>query len=253
MPARSAVATMADQLAGGDVVCDDLVVGHRGVPVLGPVSVSFRPGVTAIVGRNGAGKSTLLRTLATLLRPIAGSFAIGERQGTGRSAVSAIRRRLGFVPQRPDFPSSFTVEEMLTYTAALQRTGSSAVSEALDRLDLGAIRAARIGELSGGQRQRAFLAQATIHQPPVLFLDEPTVGLDIPSRHEFKGYLRAQGTSRTVLFTTHLVDDLTDVADEILVVGPDKSARHLGSLDEIVDRCRADGVSFDARIASEIN
>jgi ABC-2 type transport system ATP-binding protein len=253
MSTQSAVAAMTEQLAGGDIVCADLVVGHRGAPVLGPTSVSFRPGVTAIVGRNGAGKSTLLRTLATLLRPIAGSFSICDRQGTSRSAISAIRRRLGFVPQRPDFPSSFTVDEMLTYTAALQRVGASAVSEALDRLDLGAIRAVRIGEISGGQRQRAFLAQATIHQPPVLLLDEPTVGLDIPSRHEFKGYLGALGASRTVLFTTHLVDDLTDVADDILVVGSDKGARHLGSLDQIVSQCRDQGVSLQARIAAEIN
>jgi ABC-2 type transport system ATP-binding protein len=245
-------ATAIEAASGDPVVCEGLVVGYRGIGVLGPLSATFRRGVTAIVGRNGAGKSTLLRTLATLLRPIEGTFSIGGDRGTARRRLPEIRHRLGFVSQRPDFPSSFTVDEMLVYTAAVRRIRrADAVDAVCEQFDLGRIRSSRIGEISGGERQRAFLAQATVHRPPLLLLDEPTVGLDIPSRHEFKRYVRAIASERTVLFTTHLVDDLIGVADHVFVVGG-RGGHDLGALDQILDECAGRDTDLGTYIAGEL-
>jgi ABC-2 type transport system ATP-binding protein len=241
-------------MTNATIVCDGLVVGYRGVPVLAATNLTLEPGVTAIIGRNGAGKSTLLRTFATLLPPIAGTVSICGHRGDTRRELHAVRRCLGFVSQRPDFPPSFTVEEMLRYTASIQRVdGDAAVGLACSRFELELIRHTRIGAISGGERQRSFLAQATLHDPPVLLLDEPTVGLDIPSRHEFKQLLRSIGEHGTVVFTTHVADDLSGIADHVVVIDRRHGARHLGSAAELLAAGLAGGVDLETVIASQLH
>lgn len=184
------------------------------------VSLSIGRGITAIVGRNGAGKSSLLLTLATLLRPKAGTFAFNGTPIEGRAGLRSARRQLGFVPQHPGFPGTFTVTDMLIYSGQIQGVSDprDACADALDRFDLGTVAQKKLSELSGGYRQRAFLAQATVHDPPVLLLDEPTVGLDIPSRRDFSQVLKRLASDRAVVFTSHHVEDLDDLDTEIVVV-----------------------------------
>lgn len=196
-----------------------LTAGY-GRDVLARVDLSIETGITAVVGRNGAGKSTLLRTLATAIPPRAGELFIHGAPVRDRRSLERARRHLALVPQEPRFPRSFTLKEMLQYSAAVQRVDAAAdrVDEVLESFDLVRWSATALGELSGGLRQRAFLAQATVHEPSVLLLDEPTVGLDIPSRRDFIDHLHTLAGGRAILFSTHRLDDVLELADHVVVI-----------------------------------
>jgi zinc transport system ATP-binding protein len=182
---------------------------HR-EPVLKDIDLRVEEGeFFAIIGANGAAKTTLMKVMLGLLRPQAGRVLL-----LGEDIRSFKRwKEIGYVSQmashiNPSFPA--TVEEVVAsgYYTGFGKLASpgraSAVKLALERTGLMKLRRRRIGELSGGQRQRVFLAKALVQNPKALFLDEPTTGVDSPSRKEFYSLLdelHRQGT--TIAMVTH--------------------------------------------------
>ena len=175
----------------------------------------------AFVGRNGAGKSTTIGCLTTVVRPDAGEATIGGAR-VGRDDA-AIRRHIGVVFQTSMLDASLTVRENLALRAGLY--GMTA-SEALARTDelaelvgLETLATRRYGTLSGGERRRVDIARALLHHPALLFLDEPTAGLDPLSREQVWAAidsLRA-GEGLTVFLTTHYLEE-TDRADRVCII-----------------------------------
>jgi ABC-2 type transport system ATP-binding protein/sodium transport system ATP-binding protein len=184
---------------GGEVVAvDDL-------------SFSVSPGeVYGLLGPNGAGKTTTLRMLLGLLTPTSGQAAIA---GFGsRAAPDEVKRRVGLVSAGAGLYQALTVREMLLFFADLYAVPPADARAELDRLagllGLGDLLGRRCGTLSTGQRQRVNLARALIHRPPVMLLDEPTLGLDVLGRqvvNEYLELLRAEG--KAVILTTHHLDE----------------------------------------------
>jgi ABC-2 type transport system ATP-binding protein len=177
------------------------------------VSLTVRAGeIFGLLGPNGAGKSTTIRMLCGILRPTGGrgrvvGYDIAEE-------AEQVKARIGYMTQRFSLYEDLTVEENLRFYAGLYgvpggRGGLRArVDEAIARADLGPRRGQITGTLSGGWKQRVALASSTIHRPPLLFLDEPTAGVDPVSRRDFWDLihrLAAEGT--TVLLTTHYMDE----------------------------------------------
>lgn len=192
------------------LTCVETSLTRRNGFRLGPLTFDLRPGVTCLVGPNGAGKSTLFRLLVGLERPDSGVVRLGD------DAV------VGYLPQSPAMPARATPAQFLTHVAWLHRIPRSsqadAVAAALAAVDLSDLAQRRIETLSGGMVRRLGIAQALVHRPSLILLDEPTVGLDPAQRAGLRETIAALGVDTTVLVSTHLVEDVRSLADRVLVV-----------------------------------
>lgn len=190
--------------------------------VLDAVSLSVAPGdFTVLLGLNGAGKTTLFALVSGLYY---------SRQGSIRVLGHDIRRepaaalaRMGIVFQQPTMDLDLTVEQNLFYHASLhglpRRAAAPRIARELERVGLAERRRERVRRLSGGQRRRAELARALVHEPSLLLLDEPTVGLDIASRQFLIEHVRHLCGTRQVgvLWATHLIDEAVEEAKVVVL------------------------------------
>jgi ABC-2 type transport system ATP-binding protein len=198
--------------ADAAVRLDGLTLRYGERTALDAVRFDVNPGeLFALLGPNGSGKSTLLRILSTLLRPSAGRALVDGVDV--REAPAEARRRLGVVFQAPGLDAKLTVAENLRFQGYLYGLSGRALAERiaalLERFALGDRRRDLAGKLSGGLRRRVELAKALLHRPRVLLLDEPSTGLDLPSRQAFwqtLDELRAED-ALTVVVATHLMDE----------------------------------------------
>jgi ABC-2 type transport system ATP-binding protein len=175
------------------------------------VSLSVRRGeIFGVLGPNGAGKSTTIRMLCGILDPTSGS---GRVVGFDlRTQAERIKERIGYMTQRFSLYEDLSVQENLEFYAGIygvpRRDRRRVIDVTIDKLGLGDRRRQLAGTLSGGWKQRVALAGATIHEPPLLFLDEPTAGVDPVSRREFWEQIhRIASEGTTVLLTTHYMDE----------------------------------------------
>jgi len=174
-----------------------------------------------LLGPNGAGKTTTLGILTTRVRPTAGSASVAGADVVRE--VAAVKTRIGVVPQQPNPDRSLSVRENLLFHAAYFGIARGEAAERADRwLDHFGIRergSAKVTELSGGQQQRLMIARALMHDPQVLFLDEPTVGLDPQARLALWDILRdlhAQG--RTIVLTTHYMEEADRLCGRLAII-----------------------------------
>ncbi len=197
-----------------------LVKRYGALTALGGVDLDIRPGeIFGLLGPNGAGKTTLISIVAGLARATEGTATV-----LGLDVVKdyrLTRRVVGLVPQELNFDPFFTVEEALVFQAGYFgiRLPEARVVELLSALDLLQKRGVNARALSGGMRRRLLIAKALVHEPKVLFLDEPTAGVDVELRRSLWRYvqrLRDQGT--TVVLTTHYLEEAEALADRIGVI-----------------------------------
>lgn len=204
--------------------------------VIKDVSGSLGPGVVGLVGVNGAGKTTLLRMLATITRPDHGRILCNGLDLADRKSRKTMRKQLGYLPQASSWSAGFTVVELCHYFAWLRGVPRAdravRVAAAIEAVGLSDRARDRLGELSGGQYQRAMIAQACAHDPAILILDEPTSGLDPQQRVAFRSLLREIGDRRTVVLSTHLIEDVSHAADQVAVLHQGRFAFN-GSVDDL--------------------
>jgi ABC-2 type transport system ATP-binding protein len=174
-----------------------------------------------LLGPNGAGKTTTIGILTTRVRPTSGAAWVAGADVV-REPV-AVKQRIGVVPQRPNPDRSLTVLENLLFHAAYfgipRKAAAARARELLAALGLGERGDAKVDEISGGQQQRLMIARALIHEPHVLFLDEPTVGLDPQARlalWEILRRLHAEG--RTIVMTTHYMEEADRLCERVAIV-----------------------------------
>jgi len=189
---------------------------HRAVD---GVSFEARGGqVVSLLGPNGAGKTTIMRILTGLSAPTAGVVRLDGHRVTADSRV--VRRRLGYLPEHAALYGEMRVEEYLAYRAALKgvaRRGPR-IEHVLETCDLVDVRRRIIGQLSKGYRQRVSLAAVLLHDPSVLVLDEPTVGLDPLQIRAIRRLVRTLGRENTVLFSTHILAEAEAVSDRVVIL-----------------------------------
>jgi ABC-2 type transport system ATP-binding protein len=178
---------------------------------------SVLSGVTALMGPNGAGKTTLLRLIAGSLRATTG---VVEIEATGRGGTAP--RPVGMLPQRYNLVDRMRVVEAVSHTAwsagVQHQDIDGAVTEALARVGLDGVASAKVSTLSGGQRQRLGIACTLSGRPSVLLLDEPSVGLDPIQRRSLRDLLKELGQETPIVLSTHLVDDVTEIAERLAVL-----------------------------------
>jgi ABC-2 type transport system ATP-binding protein len=229
--------------SGAHVRVEGLRRSYGRVAALDGLDLELRPGITGLLGPNGAGKTTLIRILATLLAPSAGTVAVdGWRAARAPDRVE-IRRRLGYLPQDLGLYPRFTAFEFVDYLAVLKELDDPAdrhrrVRAALEAVELADVAGRRLRTLSGGMRRRVGIAQAIVADPDLLLLDEPTTGLDPEQRMRFRQLIARLGEHRTVLLSTHLVEDVAAVCTSVVVLWQGR-ARFTGTPSEL--RRLADG------------
>ena len=190
----------------------------NGVTALEDVSFCVGSGVFGLLGHNGAGKTTLMKALVTVLKPSAGTIRVcGFATATQGKEV---RARVGYLPQELAMYPSLSVWDFVNYMAQIKGIrDKKAVSAVLEEVEMLEFSRRKIGQLSGGMKRRVGIAQALIGNPPILVVDEPTAGLDPEERVRFRGLLsRYASEGRTVLLSTHIVEDIHQLCGELAVL-----------------------------------
>ena len=192
-------------------------------PVLAVDRVSFevaRGEIVGFLGPNGAGKTTTMRIITGFLPATSGTVRVEGFDVFTHS--SEVRRRIGYLPESPPLYNDMTVAGYLRFVARLKGMARADLAAALDRVletcGLKDVRDRLLGHLSKGFRQRVGLAQALIHDPPVLILDEPTIGLDPKQIIEIRRLIRTLGGKRTVVLSTHILPEVSQVCDKVVII-----------------------------------
>jgi ABC-2 type transport system ATP-binding protein len=179
-----------------------------------------RNGIVGLLGSNGAGKSTTMNILCGALKPTEGSVEINGIDL--RKDPELAKRQIGFLPQNPPLYMDLTVDEYLIYCAALRRMDKAAVPAALadakDRCGITHFSQRLIRNLSGGYRQRVGIAQAIIHRPKLVVLDEPTNGLDPNQIIEVRALIKEIAADRAVIFSSHVLSEVQMLCKEIKMI-----------------------------------
>jgi ABC-2 type transport system ATP-binding protein len=202
--------------AGPAIRASGLAKAFGALRAVDGVTFDLAPGrIYGLLGPNGSGKTTLIRLLAGLTAPTAGWAEVLGTRMPSRPALS----RIGYMTQADGVYTALTVSENLRFFGAVYGVdGDGPAADALAVVDLADRKGSIVGTLSGGQRRRLSLACALIHRPPVLFLDEPTVGVDPLLRVQFWSHFRALADAGTTIVVSSHVMDEADRCDELLFV-----------------------------------
>lgn len=191
--------------------------------ILTNISFTIKPGeIVGLVGENGAGKSTLLKLLATLEEPSGGSLSLNSIPFVKN--VKQVRQMISYVPQEIAIWEEFTVQENMTFfgkLSSVKKTNEELHQLCLDmKLDKWK---EPVKRLSGGMKRKLNLALSLIHDPRVLLLDEPTVGIDLKSKNEISTYLQKLSCEKDVMimFISHDMDEIANLCDRIVCIGKD--------------------------------
>lgn len=198
----------------------DLTKTYGALTALDSFSIEMDCGIYALLGVNGAGKSTLMGLLTDNVERNHGEILWeGEEISVLRGRY---RKHLGYMPQRQALYEDFTPLEFLTYMAELKeikrKDAKAQIKELLKVVNLSYVKNKKIRGFSGGMKQRVLLAQALLGDPKLLILDEPTVGLDPRERNHFRSYLKSIAPGKTILYATHVVSDIENIADCVIIM-----------------------------------
>ena len=193
----------------------------NGVEALKNISLEIGNGMFGLLGPNGAGKSTLMRTIATLQNADEGSIKIGEIDIFNDK--HSLRKILGYLPQEFGVYPKVTAIELLDHMAIMKGITSSVdrtseVEALLKKTNLWESRKQRLGTYSGGMKQRFGIAQALLGAPKLIIVDEPTAGLDPMERNRFHNLLSEIGENIIVILSTHIVDDVSDLCNDMAII-----------------------------------
>jgi ABC-2 type transport system ATP-binding protein len=206
---------------GGEsmIEVEGLTKFYGAFPAIQNISFHARPGeIVGFLGPNGAGKTTTMRILTGYMPPTSGTARVAGFDVVEQSLD--VRRRVGYLPETVPLYPEMTVFEYLAFMGALRRVPEldDRIGAVLEQVDMLERSDSFIGNLSKGLRQRVGLAQALLHRPEVLILDEPTIGLDPAQIIEVRRIIQELGRERTVLLSTHILPEAQQVCDRVLII-----------------------------------
>lgn len=216
----------------------DLTVSFKnGVTAINHVDLEIPNGIFGLLGENGAGKTTLMRVLTTVLKPTSGAVTL-DGMIYSECNYPKIQKKIGYLPQELDLYPNLTVEECLEYMGELagieKKECQQRIKYYLEKTSLTEHRKKKIRQLSGGMKRRVGLIQALLNEPEFLIVDEPTTGLDPEERIRIRNLLVDFSENRTILFSTHVVEDLAATCNQLAVM---KKGQFLysGSMQELLN------------------
>ena len=201
----------------------------NGVKAIDNLSIEIGTGMFGLLGPNGAGKSSLMRTIATLQSPDSGTITFGDIDVLEDNM--SLRKVLGYLPQSFGVYPKMSAEDLLDYFATLKGIANKTerkaiVKEVLEITNLYDVRHKYVAGYSGGMKQRFGITQLLLNNPKLIIVDEPTAGLDPAERHRFLNVLREVGTNCTVIFSTHIVEDVKELCNEMAILNGGKILKH---------------------------
>ena len=186
-------------------------------------NISFEVGkgeIVGFLGKNGAGKTTTMRVLTCFLPPSAGTVTVAGFDVLEQPLE--VKKRIGYLPETPPVYPEMEVDTYLTFVARLKGIPSEEIAkrvdEACERCAVGNVKRTIIGKLSKGYRQRVGLAQAIIHNPPVLILDEPTSGLDPEQQREARQLIASLAGDHTIILSTHILSEVEHSCSKVVII-----------------------------------
>jgi len=206
-------------------------------------NISFtinRGEIVGFLGPNGAGKSTLMQILCGVLAATSGQVSIAGHDIVEQALLA--KRHLGYLPEQPPLYNDCTVDEYLGYCARLRGIGATRVNDAVanskQKCGLNEVGKRLISNLSKGYRQRAGIAQAIIHTPEVIILDEPSSGVDPNQMIEIRELIREMGREHSIILSTHMLAEAQSISDRILIIhdGSVVLDQDLASLDTALEQ-----------------
>lgn len=211
------------------------------------INLTIETGMFGLLGRNGAGKTTLMKVIATLLPRSEGEVTV-----CGRSTLRAqeVRRIVGYLPQDFSMYPNMTVYEAMDYLGVLSGLSKAKrrqrIPRLLERVNLQDDRRKKVKALSGGMKRRLGIAQAILHNPKVLIVDEPTAGLDPEERVRFRNLLCEIAEDRIVILSTHIVGDIEATCEDIAVLD-EGNVIYQGTVSDLI--AMAEGKVYSAEIS----
>ncbi|MFY7664931.1 ABC transporter ATP-binding protein [Flavobacterium sp.] len=201
----------------------------NGVKALDHLDLTIGTGMFGLLGPNGAGKSSLMRTIATLQHPDEGEISFGDINVL--QDKMSLRRVLGYLPQEFGVYPNISAKNLLDYFARLKGVSQAKerediVTEVLRVTNLYEVRNKSVSGYSGGMKQRFGIAQLLLNKPRLIIVDEPTAGLDPAERNRFLNVLREIGTNNTVIFSTHIVDDVKELCTDMAILNGGRILQH---------------------------
>lgn len=197
------------------------VMFHNGVTAIRDASLEIPKGVYGLLGENGAGKTTLMRVLTTVLKPTRGTVSMSGLAYEERN-YGEIRKKIGYLPQELNLYPGLSLRECLEYMGGLsgvpKQECRNRIDRYLEKTDLARHQKKKMRQLSGGMKRRAGLIQAMLSDPEFLIVDEPTTGLDPEERVRIRNLLVDFSENRSVLFSTHVVEDLAATCNRLSVM-----------------------------------
>jgi|TARA_B110001452_G_C15162937_1_gene404463 ABC-type multidrug transport system ATPase subunit len=212
------------------LVIENLTKTYKnGVKAIDNLSIEIGTGMFGLLGPNGAGKSSLMRTIATLQSPDSGAINFGDIDVLEDNM--SLRKILGYLPQSFGVYPKMSAEDLLDYFATLKGISNKSernaiVKKVLEITNLYDVRRKDVAGYSGGMKQRFGIAQLLLNNPKLIIVDEPTAGLDPAERHRFLNVLREVGTNCTVIFSTHIVEDVKELCNEMAILNGGRILKH---------------------------
>lgn len=242
-----------------NVKINDLTVKYKnGVVAVNKASLEIPRGIYGLLGENGAGKTTLMRVLTTVLKPTEGTVVLGGIM-YNEGNYEKIQKKIGYLPQEIELYPNLTVKECLEYMGGLSGVSGNDLDQRikyyLEKTSLGEHQKKKMRQLSGGMKRRVGLIQALLNNPDFLIIDEPTTGLDPEERIRIRNLLVDFSKDRTVLFSTHVVEDLAATCNQLAIMKK-RSFLYAGSVSELLENANItleDAYIFLTNQSSETN
>ena len=218
------------------ITSKDITVRFGKITALDRFTVNVPSGVVGLLGPNGAGKSTFIKALLGLLRPENGKMIVAGYDPL--TETSTVRDMIGYMPEHDCLIEEFNAVDLVSYlgqiSGMMKRDAIPRSHEVLDFVGIGEERYRTISSYSTGMKQRVKLAQAIVHDPAILFLDEPTNGMDPQGREDMMELIRKISLSdKTILVSSHILDDLERVSDHIVIMNDGRLITE-GSIDDLL-------------------
>ncbi len=233
------------------IIVENITKTYGNQKALDEVSFSIKSGeIVGFLGPNGAGKSTMMKIITTYINPTEGVATINGHHVATESML--VKQSVGYLPEHNPLYLDMYVREYIQFNALVHKVSKERINEVIEQVGLTPEAHKKISQLSKGYRQRVGLAVALLHNPEVLILDEPTTGLDPNQLVEIRGLIKEIGKTKTVLFSTHIMQEVEAVCDRVIIINKgkivtDKKLNELKSnKDQIVE------VEFDLRVEEQL-
>ena len=230
-----------------NIILKDVSKFYGKKQALNGINLEIEKGMFGLLGRNGAGKTTLMKSIATLHSVSSGDITVC---GINISESSKIREMIGYLPQDFSMYSNMSAYEAMDYLGVLsgldKKTRKERIPELLSKVNLNNNMKIKVKAMSGGMRRRLGIAQAILHNPKVLIVDEPTAGLDPEERVRFRNLLSEIADDRIVILSTHIVGDIESTCENIAVMDEGKII-FKGTVTELLDK--ANGMIYEVKIS----